>query len=114
MTAFRTRSEIRLDELEAFERPLTASESNELRKCLHAIYMRNWRIAQSIEGRVGGELLDVHKAATLEVNAIATRMIASRDDGWLPPKTDDWMEQARQGSERLRAAIVRAYPQLAA
>ena len=114
MTRFRTRSELRLEELEALDRPLTQSESNELRRCLHAIYMRNWRLSQSVEGRVGGELLDVHKCATLETNAIATRMISARDGAWLPPKGDDWMDAAREGSERLRMAILSAHPEMAA
>lgn len=105
MAVFRTRSELRLEELEALRRPLTAAESADLKRCLHAIYMRNWKVEQSIRGRHGGQLLEVQKQATVETNAIAYRMMTARDESWPIPRADDWQDAARVGSDMLRDAI---------
>jgi hypothetical protein len=108
----KTRSEQRLAQLEATRRPLTKAESNELRKCLHAIYMRHWRLSQSIHGHVGGELLEVQKRARVETNAIAYRMGAAVDADWPIPRVDDWQEHARTASDQLRDTILRAQGKL--
>lgn len=114
MSVFKTRSELRLEELEGLRRPLTKAESAELRRVLHAIYMRNWRIEQSVTG-ARGDLLDVQKRATVEANAIAYRMESADDEDWpLPPTYDSWQEQARDGSDMLRDAILRLQGKLAA
>jgi hypothetical protein len=108
MTMFRTRSELRLDELEALRRPLTKAEGEDLRRCLHAIYVRNKRLEFSVTGRVGGDMLEVHKAGTVEANAIAYRMIEARDESWpevIAPHLD-WQENARLASAQLRDAIL--------
>lgn len=40
---FKTRAEQRLEHLTALKRPLTEEESDELRRSLHAVYVRNYR-----------------------------------------------------------------------
>lgn len=39
----KTRSEQTLEWLESLGRPLTDSESDQLKRSMHAIYMKNWR-----------------------------------------------------------------------
>lgn len=104
-TVLKTRSEQRLEQLEALQRSLTRGEDNELRKCLHAIYMRHWRLERGGMG-AGGELLEAQKRGRVEVNAIAYRMNATRDEDWPIPHADDWQEHARIASNQLRDAIL--------
>ena len=113
MATFRTRSELRLEELEALRRPLTKPESDDLRRCLHAIYMRHWRLANAVTG-CGGELMEVQKRGRVEANAIAYRMEGARDDDWPIPRAGDWQEQARAASDQLRDAILAAQVRAAA
>lgn len=106
----KTRAEQRLEQLEALERPLTREESDELRRCLHAIYVRNWRLTQSVIGRVDGELPDVQFAARLETGPIADRMEAATDEDWpvTPCRGDEWQDHAREASHMLLMAIEKA------
>jgi hypothetical protein len=65
-----TRSEQRLEWLKSQTRPLTAAESDELYRCLHAIYCREWskdrsrRRAEALEREANAEALAKHKAET--------------------------------------------------
>ena len=113
MATFRTRSELRLEELEALRRPLTKPESDDLRRCLHAIYMRHWRLANAVTG-CGGELMEVQKRATVETNAIAYRMEGTFQDYWPAPRFDDWQDKVRTASDQLRDAILAAQVRAAA
>jgi hypothetical protein len=110
MTAFKTRSEQRLEQLEAIRRPLTKREGDDLRRCLHAIYMRNWRLERSISNHGGGGLLEVQKQARVETNAIAYRMENATDEAWEQThrRFDQWQDDARNGSEMLLTAILKA------
>ena len=112
---FKTRSEIRLAELEAIKRPLTEEEGVELRKCLHAIYMRQWRAEQAeremnFAARVDHGISHPESRAGAEVEAIASRMEAAFDPEWPLPvcAPDKWEEAAKLGSDMLRDAINRA------
>lgn len=42
--ALKSKSEQKLEWLESLGRPLSDEESVELRRCLHAVYCRNWRL----------------------------------------------------------------------
>lgn len=48
---FKTRAEQKLEWLESLGRPLTEDESEELRRCLHATYMGNWRASMVAQHR---------------------------------------------------------------
>jgi len=39
----KTKAEQRLEYLESLRRPLTDAESEDLRRALHAVYLRNWK-----------------------------------------------------------------------
>jgi hypothetical protein len=108
-----TRSEQRLAELEALKRPLTEEEAVDLRKCLHAIYMQQWRAERMLHA---AELKEhgicVDSMAAIEVDAIAARMDAARDDDWPLPKAHDWQDHARHASDQLRDTILRAQGKL--
>lgn len=113
-TILKTKAEQRLEQLEALKRPLTRQESAELRRCLHAIYMRNWRIERALFG-TGGDLVDVARTAIHEIEAIAKRMDEAEDEGWPLPKAEaDWQDHARAASAQLRDAILRAQGKLEA
>jgi hypothetical protein len=108
-----TRSEQRLAQLEAIQRPLNEEEGVELRKCLHAIYMRQWRA----ERDAFADLMNEHRIfpetiATMAVDAIAQRMEDARDESWPLPKAKDWQEHARTASDQLRDTILRAQGKL--
>jgi hypothetical protein len=107
MAVFKTRSELRLEELEALRRPLTKAESNELKRVLHAIYMRHWRLERNLMG-AGGDLVEAQKQGRVETNAIAYRMENAIDPDWPLPRANDWMDHARIASDMLRDAILRA------
>ena len=66
-----TRSEQRLAQLERVRRPLTDEESDELRRCLHAVYCRNRRMdrAAKAEREMSGDTLEKHRAEELELLA---------------------------------------------
>lgn len=109
-TRLRPTPDERLAELEAIQRPLTDEESEELRRVIHAIYMRHWRaelaeremhLAAAKENRVEPPKFDGSISAS-----IADRMIAARDKAWLPLKSDSWQDDAREASDQLRDAIL--------
>lgn len=102
----------RLAELEALDRLLTDEESEELRRCIHTLYMRHWR-AELAEREMNLPAVTEHKVTPPAINkahveAIADRMIAARNEAWLPRKFDRWQDDARQGSQMLLAAIQKA------
>lgn len=104
----KSKSERRLEELEAIQRPLTGEESEDLRRCLHAIYMRRWRAELEMNEAALRDLDIVPEcAAKLEVEAIAKRMEDARCDSW-NPRPDKWQADARIASDQLRDAILRA------
>lgn len=41
---FKSKAEQKLEWLSHLGRPLTDEESDELRKCIHAVYCRDWRL----------------------------------------------------------------------
>lgn len=49
--AFKTRSELALEHLESLKRPLTDEESDQLRRALHAVYIRGWRATKLAQHR---------------------------------------------------------------
>lgn len=109
----KTRSEQRLAQLEALRRPLTDGESAELRRCLHAIYQRQWKAAK-IEREMHGEAMAEYRIEPearmrAEIDGIADRMIEAHDDDWPLPKADSWQEHAREASAKLRDAILRVH-----
>lgn len=121
MTAFsyKTRSEQLLEELETLDRALTETEQGQLRRCLHAVYMRHWRITK-IEREANGAAEAAHEReeaqlrARVEVEAIATRMDMAEAEQGLP--RHKWREaidraretDARAGSRDLVDAIAQA------
>ena len=112
----KTKSEQRLEQLEALRRPLTDAEGAELRRCLHAIYMGQWR-AEKAEREMIDAALKEHRICPdslvrAEVEGIASRMEDAFDDAWPLPKADDWQDHARQASEQLRVTILRAQGKL--
>lgn len=46
MISYKTIAEQKLEYLERLQRPLTDSESDELKRAMHAVYMRERRLAQ--------------------------------------------------------------------
>ena len=96
---YRTRAELRLAELEAIERPLTKAEGADLQRCLHAIYMRNWRLIKGVTG-CGGDPADAQQTARVEVRKIAARMEAAVDPDWIKPiapsPSREWCNQCER------------------
>lgn len=45
----KTRAEQKLDHLQSLDRPLSAAEKAEIDRCIHAIYMREWRYRKASE-----------------------------------------------------------------
>jgi hypothetical protein len=112
ISEIRTRSEQRLEQLEALRRPLTVGESTELRRCLHAIYMRQWKAAR-IEREMHSAAMDEHAIepegrVRKEIDGIATRMELADDPSWPLPAYPDWQDGAREASTALYVAIQRA------
>jgi hypothetical protein len=58
----KTRAEQKLEWLESLKRPLTDAESAELRRCLHATYMKNWRLAQALDEANAAALSEFERA----------------------------------------------------
>lgn len=104
--------EDRLAELEATQRPLTADESDELRRCLHTLYMRHWRAELAAREMnlpaMAEHRIDPPSIDRGESDAIAARMIEARDPNWMPLKSDQWQADARIASDMLRDAILAA------
>lgn len=110
---YATRSERRLAELEALRRPLTEEEGADLRRCLHAIYMRHWRAELEMNEAALREYGIVPEcAADLEIEPLARRMEAARCDGWTPRRMPKWEADARAASDQLRDSILRAQGKL--
>lgn len=63
----RTKAEQRLEWFESLRRPLTAQESEELRRSLHATYCRNRKLAQALEAEWNAPALEEHKASEVEL-----------------------------------------------
>lgn len=120
MSRIKSRSEQRLEQLEALKRPLTEEEGVELRKCLHAIYMQRWR-AEAAEREMNEKALREHaicheSLVRSEIDGIAARMEAAFDDEWplISVPYERWQVHAREASAMLRDAILRAQEALAA
>jgi hypothetical protein len=110
---YATRSEQRLAELEGLRRRLTEEEEIELRKCLHAIYMHQWRAERMMhEAALKEHRICPDTLAQAEVEGIARRMADAHDDGWPLPKAHDWQDHARTASAQLRDTILRAQGKL--
>jgi hypothetical protein len=114
MSRIKSRSEQRLEQLEALERPLTEDEGVELRKCLHAIYMQRWR-AEAAEREMNEAALKEHRIChesmvRAEIDGIASRMEAAFDNDWplVSVPYEQWQEHARHASALLRDTILNA------
>ena len=98
-----TKSEQRLKWLESLRRPLTRDEQDELYRCLHAIYVRERRIAK-LEGEARDKALAAHRAETEEILERVQREAFRKVNA---PPNDEWMDDAREGSAKLLDAIQR-------
>jgi hypothetical protein len=114
-TVLKSRSEQRLEQLEALERPLTEDEGDEIRKCLHAIYMSRWR-AEKAEREMNEAAMQEHgicheSLVRAEIEGIASRMERAVDPDWPTPNRrlyPDWQTDARAATDALCLAIKRA------
>ena len=94
-----TKSEQRLKWLEGLRRPLTKDEQDELYRCLHAIYVREKRIAK-LQGEARDIALDAHKR---ETGALLDKV--EREALRKATPNDAWMDEAREGSAKLLEAL---------
>lgn len=112
--SIRTRSEQRLEQLEAIgrERRLTDDEHAEILRCEHAIYCRNQRLARRIEQEMGAGILAEFEGSTPHLQAEGELSEARLDiaeaggtTGWPVPPCRDWQANAVQASDTLRRSI---------
>jgi hypothetical protein len=77
--AFKTVAEQKLDWITSLRRPLSEDESDELRRSLHAKYVRDWRLARlaRTEREMNAAALAAHareNAETLELVLLEARL----------------------------------------